>query len=111
MDCYARRKGVTPTEIYYKDKEGFHPVNIHVSTCTVARAKFDFKTSAEFLPIDEDTLRVATGYKTTIVGAAVKDIGLYDSLTLEEVVKSVNITIRNPYTFPIEEPTGGDAHA
>lgn len=109
MDCYARRKGVTPTEIYYKDKEGFHPVNIHVLTETVDLSSFNFKTAAEFIPTGEDTVKVAIGYKTTRVGAAVKDIGLYESMTEEEVVKAMGITICNPYIFPIEEPTGGEA--
>ena len=40
MDCYARRKNVTPAEIYYKDKEGFHPVNIQVLTKDVALSNF-----------------------------------------------------------------------
>jgi hypothetical protein len=111
MECYAIRKGVTPTEIYYKDKEGFHPVNIQVLTNTVAMSCFNFRTSAEFLPTGEDTVMVAVGYKTTRVGAAVKDIGLYAPMVEDEVVRAMGINIRNPYIFPLEEPTGGDVNA
>lgn len=109
MKCYAIRKGIKPVEIYYKDKEGFHPVNIHVLTKTVALSNFNFDTSAEFLPTGEGTVLVADGYKTTRVGAAVDDIGLYEPKCLEEIIANMQVTIRNPYIFPIEEPTGGEA--
>lgn len=108
MDCYARRKNVTPAEIYYKDKEGFHPVNIQVLTKDVALSNFNFKTAAEYLPTGEDTVKVAVGYKTTRVGAAVKEIGLYDSMIQEEVAKAMNIKIKEPYIFPLQNLIGGD---
>ncbi len=109
MDCYARRKNVTPVEIYYKDEDGFHPVNIQVLTNTVALSNFNFKTAVEYLPTGEDTVKVAVGYLTTRVGEAVKDIGLYDSMVQEEVAKAMDIRIQNPYIFPLPDLDGGDA--
>lgn len=109
MDCYARRKGVTPAEIYYKDKDGFHPVNIQVLTNNVALSNFNFKTAAEYLPTGEDTVKVAIGYQTIKVGEAVKEIGLYDSMVQEEVAKAMNISIKEPYIFPLQNLVGGDA--